>query len=70
MECFYCRGAMKKGKTAYTINRKGYHLVIDNVPAYICEQCGEPYFESEGVKLVQEMVHEIDSRTEALQATG
>ncbi len=70
MECTFCRGKMKKGKTSYVINRKGYHLVLDNVPAYICTQCGEPYFESEGVEIVQAMIRDIDQRSEALQAVG
>lgn len=70
MECFYCRGKMVKGKTAYTINRKGYHLVIDHVPAYLCHQCGEPYFEEEGVKVIQEMLKVIDKKSEELQAVA
>lgn len=70
MDCFYCKGKMKKGRTSYVVNRHGYHLVLDDVPAYICCQCGEPYFEPEGVGLVQEMVKEIDLKTNALQQTG
>ncbi len=37
---------MKNGKTTYTVNKKGYHLLIDDVPAWICEQCGEPYLKA------------------------
>lgn len=70
MECIYCRGKMVKGMTSYVVNRKGYHLVLDNVPAYICTQCGEPFFESKGVVLVQDMIRDIDSRAEELRAAG
>ena len=70
MECFYCKGSLKKGKTSYVVNRKSYHLVLDSIPAYICKQCGEPLFTSEGAELIQEMIGELDRRTEALQATG
>jgi YgiT-type zinc finger domain-containing protein len=66
MECFYCKGKMKKGKTSYVVNRRGYHLVLDQVPAFICGQCGEPYFEPEGVELVQQMIREIDQKAEEL----
>ena len=68
MDCFYCKGKMEKGKTSYVVNRKGYHLVLDNVPAFICMQCGEPYFEPEGVELVQAMIRDIDQKTQALEA--
>ncbi len=70
MECYLCKGKMKKGETSYVVNRKGYHLVLDKVPAHICGQCGEPYFEEHEVELVQEMIREIDHKSEALQATG
>ena len=53
MECYYCKGTMVRTKTAYTINKNGYHLVIDDVPAWICQQCGEPYFEGEQVDFIQ-----------------
>jgi len=26
MQCYFCAGKMKKGKTTYTLNRMGYHL--------------------------------------------
>ena len=41
----------KKG-ILFTRHRRGYHLVIDQVPACLCTQCGEPYFEEEGVKVI------------------
>jgi len=55
---------MKKGKTTYTINKKGYHLLIDEVPAWICEQCGEPYFEGNVVDAIQKLVGAVDVRVE------
>lgn len=70
MDCIYCKGKMEKGTTSYVVNRKGYHLVLDDVPAHICTQCGEPYFEPKGVEVVQAMIQEIDSKAEALQAAG
>ena len=60
MECPYCDGYLMPGKTSYTINRRGYHLIIDDVPAYICEQCGKPLFTEEAVQLVQQMLQDLD----------
>lgn len=64
MKCYFCGGEMKKGKTTYTVNKKGYHLLIDEVPAWICEQCGEPYFEGDVVDAIQKIVGELDVRVE------
>ena len=66
MDCPHCNGRLTIGKTSYTVNRNGYHLIIDDVPAYICEQCNEPLFSEEAVELVQEMIHNLDTRRQAL----
>lgn len=62
MQCHFCGGEMKKGKTTYTLNRSGYHLLIDDVPAWICSQCGEAYFEENAVDTLQKMTKELDMR--------
>jgi len=62
MECYYCGGTLKRGKASYAVNRKGYHLIIDDVPAWVCQQCGEALFDEEVVDLIQEMIREVDGR--------
>jgi len=64
MKCYFSGGEMKKGKTTYTINKKGCHLLIDEVPAWICEQCGEPYFGGDVADTIQKLVGEVDVRVE------
>jgi YgiT-type zinc finger domain-containing protein len=59
-------GKLARKKVSYTVNRKGYHLVIDDVPAWVCEQCGEPLFDEETVDAVQGMLHAVDARLERL----
>lgn len=49
-----------RGKTTYTASRHGYHLLIDDVSAWICAQCGEVYFEEDEVDVIQDMLKEID----------
>jgi len=53
-------------KVSYTATRKGYHLIIDDVPAWVCEQRGEPLFDDETVDTVQEMLRGVDVRLEGL----
>jgi YgiT-type zinc finger domain-containing protein len=45
VECLYCKGTLIRKSVSYTATRKGYHLIIDDVPAWVCEQCGEPLYE-------------------------
>ena len=66
MKCHYCKGLMQSGKTSYTINRKDYHLLIDDVPALICQQCGEPYFDEKEIDLIQSLIKDVDTKSEQL----
>ena len=60
MECMYCKGHMKRGTAPFHIDRKGYHLVFDTVPAFVCEQCGEVYFDEPEVDSMQEAIRAVD----------
>jgi YgiT-type zinc finger domain-containing protein len=64
MECLHCQGTLIRTRVSYTVNRKGYHLILDDVPAWVCEQCGEPLFDEETVDAIQEMLGELDLRLE------
>lgn len=68
MECFYCKGELERKNVDYTASRKGYHLIIDNIPAWVCPQCGEPLFDEGTVETIQEMLEEVDTKLEKLNA--
>lgn len=51
MNCFTCKqGRTMPGKTTVTLERDGLTLVIKNVPADVCENCGEEYIDEEITK--------------------
>ena len=62
MECLYCRGTLVRERVSYAATRKGYHLIIDHVPAWVCEQCGEPLFDEKTVDAIQEVLQGVDAR--------
>ena len=66
MRCLHCQGELKRGAAPYTINRKDYHLIIDHLPAWICEGCGEPLFEAEEVNAIQEIINITDKKLDEL----
>ncbi len=44
MKCVICKQAETvEGKTTITLERDGLTLVIKNVPASVCPDCGEAY---------------------------
>jgi len=70
MKCLHCQGEMKKGTTPLHVDRKGCHLTLDSVPAWVCTQCGEPYFEEDEVNAIQELIRSIEQKTQALALTA
>ncbi|MFM6135965.1 MAG: YgiT-type zinc finger protein, partial [Sphaerospermopsis kisseleviana] len=57
---------MHRGTAPFTIDRKGYHISWDAIPAWVCEQCGESLFEAREVELIQEALTFLDRETEVL----
>ncbi|MEO7659622.1 MAG: type II toxin-antitoxin system MqsA family antitoxin [Pyrinomonadaceae bacterium] len=68
MECMYCKGKMERGVAPFHVDRKGYHIVFDEVPAFICGQCGEVYFDEPQVDSIQNAVRAVDAQTELIAA--
>ncbi len=66
MKCIQCSGKLKRGVTPFHIDRKGYHLIFDEVPAWICEQCGEVYFDEPEVDTVQDATELMDNQIASL----
>ena len=55
-ECYFCKGRVVRENTKVDF-RWGQKLkVIENVPAGICQQCGEKYFESTVYKAMEKLV--------------
>jgi YgiT-type zinc finger domain-containing protein len=66
MECIHCKGRMTKGTAPFSIDRKGYHIAWDAIPAWVCTQCGEPYFESAEVDRIQKSLALLERESPAL----
>ena len=70
MKCVYCQGKMKRGVAPFHIDRKGYHLTMDRIPAWVCSQCGEAYFDEVEVEAIQETLKALDHQSEKMVASG
>lgn len=59
MKCLSCKtGDPKPGTTTFAAEREGILVVVKHVPALICEQCGEEYFEGTVTDGLMEQVKE------------
>ena len=66
MKCIYCQGQMERGTTTFHVDRKGCHLTLDSVPAWVCRQCGEAYFEEREVDTIQDILDSVEQKAGAL----
>jgi YgiT-type zinc finger domain-containing protein len=55
---------MDRGTAPFHIDRKGFHLTLDTVPAWVCAQCGEACFESSEVDAIQQVIHDLGTKME------
>ena len=40
-KCSFCEGKLQKNKADFIVNAGNEIISINNVPAYICDNCGE-----------------------------
>ena len=68
-KCVHCQGEMKKGTAPVHIDRRGCHLMLDKVDAWVCEQCGEACFEEGEVDVIQDLIRSVDEKAQVLHLT-
>ena len=57
MKCEICKGKLKKGKTVLTFQMdENRIIVVKDVPALICEECGEESIELKDSRIVERLV--------------
>jgi YgiT-type zinc finger domain-containing protein len=64
MKCIICKtGEVKSGETTVVMHRHSTSIIIKNVPAEICQTCGEYY-------LSEEMTEQVLNRAESATTRG
>jgi len=66
VKCMHCQGVMKRESAPFQVDRKGYHLTLEAVSAWVCTQYGEAYFEDRQVDHIQGVIRAVDEKTRSL----
>jgi len=66
MKCIHCQAIMKQGTAPLHIDKQGCHVTLDNIPAWVCEQCGEAYFEERQVDAIQDLIRTVEQKANKL----
>ncbi|MBI5207979.1 MAG: YgiT-type zinc finger protein [Candidatus Firestonebacteria bacterium] len=61
MRCPSCRGSMEEGISSlpYELNGDKF-IVVRNVPALVCKQCGEVFIQSHILKKVEVLLNTVE----------
>ncbi len=58
-DCSFCGGEVKEDKVELDYRYQGKLFVFQNVPAGVCQQCGEKYLTA---KIAKEIEHRIQTK--------
>jgi len=53
--CYFCRGKVSEQRIKVDFRWGEELVVIENVPAEVCQQCGEKYFDAEVYKEMERL---------------
>ena len=59
MNCFMCKGILEEKKVNYVVNIEETIIIIKGVPAKVCTQCGEQYFDNETAENIEKIVNQL-----------
>lgn len=61
MRCLRCQGPVEKGNAPVRVERNGYRMAWENVPAWVCTRCELAYFEPPEVETIRNAVQALQS---------
>ncbi len=70
MKCIHCQGSMERSTAPVHIDRQDCHVTLNRVPAWVCPQCGEAYFEEREVETIQDVINSIEEKTASLKTSA
>ena len=54
VRCIRCDGRVERGTAPVRIERPGYRVAWEALPAWVCTRCESPYFEEREVALIRQ----------------
>lgn len=61
MNCFKCKGELKERKVNYMVDFENTIIIIKGVPAKVCINCEEQYFNDEVSENIEKIVNQLKS---------
>ena len=59
MTCFFCKGQTVETTTKFIVDLGRCVVIVKNVPARVCQQCGEASFSNEVAQQLEKIVEAV-----------
>lgn len=59
MNCVMCKSKLTKSNVNHIVDYNGRIIIIKNVPANVCGQCGEYFVDNDTAMRLEEVVREL-----------
>ena len=60
--CPFCSGLVESSKTTFTVDLNTGVVVVRNIPAAVCSQCGEEWIDNATARKLERLVDDARSR--------
>ena len=67
--CMTCDGLLKPGKTTKTYDYGDSLFVLRDVPALVCNQCGEVWLETSTIRALEKIVQNFKKEKKKIEIT-
>jgi YgiT-type zinc finger domain-containing protein len=61
MTCFLCKGDTEQKAKTHAVTLEKCVIIVKNVPAHICRQCGEVYFTDDVMQNLEAIVDRLEN---------
>jgi YgiT-type zinc finger domain-containing protein len=59
-KCFFCKGGTEDKLKTHAVTLENAVIIVKNVPAMVCAQCGEVYFSDEVMKRLEAIIDRLE----------
>jgi len=59
MKCFMCKGETEQKLVNYLLDVDNRIIIIKEVPANVCKQCGERYFDDDVMGNLEKIIEDV-----------
>ena len=60
-DCFRCKGSVEAKLKTHTVTLDDCVIIVKNVPALLCSQCGEAYFTDDVMKNLENIFDRLEN---------